>query len=96
MSQESELAKGYFKASRVLLCIVSVLFRPKIFTGHTHFLGCYFPSWGTLTGELIVAFFVFLIKKCYFSCSSIPHLLKENSRLDNGEFLLHQITHIVL
>lgn len=66
MSQESELAKGSFKASRVLLCIVSVLFQPKIFTGYTHFLGCYFPSWGTQTGELVVAFFVFLINKCYF------------------------------
>lgn len=65
MSQESELAKGYFETSRVLLCIVSVLFQPKIFTGYTNFLGCYFPSWGIQTGELVVAFFVFLIKKLF-------------------------------
>lgn len=57
MSQESELAKAYFKVSRVLLGIVSVLFQPKIFTDYTHFLSYHFPSWSTQTEELVLAFF---------------------------------------
>lgn len=45
MSQESEIAKGYFKAFRVLLCIVSVLFQPKIFTVTLIFLAATAQSW---------------------------------------------------
>lgn len=49
-----------------------------------------------------MAFFVFLIKKvlgsllcCLFVSTPQAFLgsYKENSRLDNGEFLLHQISH---
>lgn len=45
MSQESEIAKGYFKAFRVILCIVSVLFQPKIFTVTLIFLAATAQSW---------------------------------------------------